>query len=144
MGGIHESSRGMGEARSTASARDHLANERTFLAWVRTELALIGLGFVLARMGLFLRQLALASGHDPRGTIYTGHDFLAFGIVFLVVGTALAGWSGWVYHRTRRAIDAERYEPDVVTVTALAVIVVVGGLLIVALVLWRTLAVDGL
>jgi uncharacterized membrane protein YidH (DUF202 family) len=31
--------------------RDHLANERTFLAWVRTALGLIGLGFVLARMG---------------------------------------------------------------------------------------------
>src|SRR3954469_9723998 len=97
MGGTHESSRGLGEARPAASARDHLANERTFLAWVRTELALIGLGFVLARMGLFLRQLALASGHDPRRTTHAGHDFLAFGIVFLAVGTALAGWSGWVY-----------------------------------------------
>ncbi len=42
----------------SSRTRDHLANVRTFLAWVRTALALIGLGFVVARMGLFLRQLA--------------------------------------------------------------------------------------
>src|SRR4051812_16870741 len=46
---------------SPSRARDHLANERTFLAWVRTALGLLGLGFVLARMGLFLEQLALTS-----------------------------------------------------------------------------------
>ncbi len=44
--------------RPEARARDHLANERTFLAWIRTALGLIGMGFVLARMGLFLEQLA--------------------------------------------------------------------------------------
>jgi putative membrane protein len=31
-------------------ARDHLANERTFLAWLRTALAVIALGAVLARL----------------------------------------------------------------------------------------------
>ena len=47
---------------SARSASNHLANERTFLAWVRTALSLLGLGFVLARMGLFLRQLAVVGG----------------------------------------------------------------------------------
>ncbi len=32
-----------------AAARDQLANERTFLAWVRTGLGLIGVGVVLAK-----------------------------------------------------------------------------------------------
>ena len=31
-------------------ARDHLANERTFLAWVRTALAVIGLGVLLGKL----------------------------------------------------------------------------------------------
>ena len=33
-----------------STARDHLANERTFLAWVRTALGFIGLGVVIAKL----------------------------------------------------------------------------------------------
>jgi putative membrane protein len=33
-----------------STARDHLANERTFLAWVRTALAVIGLGVLLGKL----------------------------------------------------------------------------------------------
>lgn len=36
------------------------AAERTLLAWIRTGLALMGFGFVVARFGLFLRQIAAA------------------------------------------------------------------------------------
>jgi putative membrane protein len=35
--------------------RVYFAAERTLLAWVRTGTAVIGLGFVVARFGLFLR-----------------------------------------------------------------------------------------
>jgi putative membrane protein len=41
--------------------RVYLAAERTLLAWVRTGLAMMGFGFVVARFGLFLRELALAN-----------------------------------------------------------------------------------
>ena len=37
--------------------RIYFAAERTLLAWVRTGLALMGFGFVVARFGLFLREL---------------------------------------------------------------------------------------
>ena len=32
-------------------ATEHLANERTFLAWVRTSIAIVSLGFVVAKFG---------------------------------------------------------------------------------------------
>ena len=38
------------------SSTDYLAAERTVLAWIRTGIALMGLGFVLARFGLFLQE----------------------------------------------------------------------------------------
>jgi len=37
-----------------------LAADRTLLAWVRSGLALMGFGFVVARFGLFLRELGAA------------------------------------------------------------------------------------
>jgi inner membrane protein YidH len=42
--------------------RVHFAAERTFLAWIRTGLSLMGFGFVVARFGLFLKEV---SGHAP-------------------------------------------------------------------------------
>lgn len=45
-------------------ARDHLANERTFLAWVRTALAVIGLGVVVGKLvetdGVFAEVIGLS------------------------------------------------------------------------------------
>ena len=32
------------------NVRDHLANERTFLAWVRTAIALLGFGVLIAKL----------------------------------------------------------------------------------------------
>src|SRR5437763_5408293 len=43
--------------------RVRFAAERTFLAWIRTGLALMGFGFVVARFGLFLREM-VASGQS--------------------------------------------------------------------------------
>src|SRR5688500_10476022 len=40
-------------------ARDHLANERTFLAWIRTSLAIIGLGFVIVKFSLFVKEIEM-------------------------------------------------------------------------------------
>lgn len=113
---------------------DHLANERTFLAWIRTALGLIGLGFVLGRMGLFLRQIAAST--EAKG-FRTGHEFIAVGIVFLIIGTFFGAWSGWVYEKNRRAIDAERFLPAKWSIYVLTGVVVVGSLVIVALSIWR-------
>lgn len=127
--------------------RDHLANERTFLAWVRTALGLIGLGFVLARMGLFLRELSAAqaaaaasrAGASPLSLpTHLGHEFLVGGVVFLLLGTALCGWSGWLYQRNRRAIDADAYVPAAGAVWGLTAVVTLGGATIIGLAVWRT------
>jgi putative membrane protein len=72
----------MAENRS-ASPSDYLAAERTFLAWIRTGLALMGFGFVVARFGLFLREIAVTT--HLRSFESTGIS-LWIGTVLLLMG----------------------------------------------------------
>ncbi len=68
------------------SASDHLANERTFLAWVRTGIALIGFGFVIAKFAIFL-DLIKASKNVPISSSVTYGEVLIFmGAVTIVYG----------------------------------------------------------
>jgi putative membrane protein len=63
--------------------RIYFAAERTFLAWIRTGIALMGFGFVVARFGLFLREMAMAHQAVPHRT--TGLS-LWIGTALLVIG----------------------------------------------------------
>jgi len=63
---------------------DYLALERTFLAWVRTGLALMGFGFVVARFGLFLRELQSL----PETTAGTSSVSVWFGTALILTGVA--------------------------------------------------------
>jgi len=82
------------------------ANERTLLAWVRTSIALMTFGFVIARIGVWLR--ALSSGHEHAasaaqevGTAWIGGLFVALGV--------LANVSAVIrYGAARRAIHTGR------------------------------------
>jgi len=49
---------------------DHLANERTFLAWVRTGIAVMAFGFVIERFGLLMRELGLKIGLSSDSSIH--------------------------------------------------------------------------
>ena len=108
----------------TANRRtsDHLANERTYLAWVRTSVSVIGLGFVVARFAVWLRQLAEHAG-DGGAVRHTGLS-LPIGVGMMAAGGLLAVVAAGRYRRVRRAID--RNDPaaaghSVVTVTLIVV-----------------------
>ncbi len=65
--------------------RVYLAAERTFLAWIRTGLSLMGFGFVVARFGLFLREIEFSthplSLHSARFTLWVGTALILIGVV---------------------------------------------------------------
>lgn len=69
--------------------RIYMAAERTFLAWIRTALALMAFGFVVARFGVFLRELALrgesAAGHGSGPSLFVGLALIGAGTVTCVV-----------------------------------------------------------
>ncbi len=68
--------------------RVYFAAERTFLAWIRTGLALMGVGFAVARFGLFLRQMRAAETHVIlHGTgvsVWSGVAIVALGVLVLI------------------------------------------------------------
>ena len=74
----------------------YFAAERTLLAWVRTGLALMGFGFVVARFGLFLRELTTVSDVLPhqRSTLSlgVGTTLVVLGVV-VNVAAALKHWA---------------------------------------------------
>ena len=86
---------------------DHLANERTFLAWIRTGLAIIGFGFIVERFGLLLREIGIKITNAPLPSHYSsqvGITLTILGIVVMVV--ALLN-----FLQNRRAIDKEEFHP---------------------------------
>ncbi len=77
-----------GEAPKERDPRVYFAAERTFLAWIRTGLALMGFGFVVARFGLFLRELAMRNspqsqmpGHSSGPSVWLGTALVVVGVV---------------------------------------------------------------
>jgi putative membrane protein len=78
--------------RPESRARDHLANERTYLAWLRTALAVVALGAVLARAG------------DGATVVAAAGITVALGIAAIVYATA-------EFYRVSRDLEAGRFEP---------------------------------
>lgn len=80
--------------------RDHLANERTFLAWLRTSIAVIAFGFVIDKFSLYLKYF------DPSLSAQTGSLKASFvGIGLIWAGTLLIPIALWFFLKEQRDID---------------------------------------
>ena len=90
---------------SGSTARDHLANERTYLAWLRTGLSIIGASLALLKW-------------DYNGT---GYVVAIVGIVVLINSTQR-------YFRVMQLLEQGKFEPNVrgililVSVVAVAIV----------------------
>ena len=124
------------ERRSFTSKKvsDHLANERTFLAWIRTGLATITFGFVVERFGLLLRELGLKSVAPSLDSI---HYSSAIGVALTLLGTAIMIVALINFLQIRRAIDREQFHPPVSFAVVLTILASLIGCLL-ALYLWIT------
>src|SRR5271166_3476518 len=111
---------------STGSLADYLAAERTFLAWIRTGLALMGLGFVVARFGLFLQSLALAQTRLPLQQ--SGWSFW-FGTALIVLGVAVQVLCTLAHVRLVRRLASgapASGEPSTLAIAVAAVLAIIG------------------
>jgi putative membrane protein len=81
--------------------RDHLANERTFLAWMRSAIALLGFGVLIVRIRLLRPPLA----PQPPGNGWR------LGLAFTLVGLLMVVLSAFHYFGVRRDIEDDTYDP---------------------------------
>ncbi len=100
-------------------ARDHLANERTYLAWVRTALGIIGLGVLVEKL-IELQGVAAE---------IAGLSMVAMGAAALVYAT-------FRYERVRRQLEEGMFQTastGPIVITALGLIMTVVAVVFVLL-----------
>ena len=91
--------------------RVFFAAERTLLAWVRTALGLIGLGFVVARFGLFLRLVRPSQDGDHGQHL----PAVALGVALSLAGAAVAALAAWQHRRFCRTLGPADLPPGYLT-----------------------------
>jgi uncharacterized membrane protein YidH (DUF202 family) len=121
--------------------RVHMANERTFLAWIRTSIGIMAFGFVVEKFALFVRQmsqyLSLTAGREsaPFSSLpkSPGHSSI-IGVILIGLG-AVMGFLAFIrYKKVERQIDEDTYRPSLILDILLTIsIVSVGFFLIIYL-----------
>src|SRR5512140_3076549 len=109
---------------------DHMANERTFLAWVRTSIAIMAFGFVVEKFALFIKGLeySLDKPHTPNVASHSLGSSTIFGMGLVATG-ALIGLLAFVrYKKVEREIFEDTYRPWIMLDVLVAMLIVVIGI----------------
>jgi putative membrane protein len=105
-------------------ARDQLANERTFLAWVRTSVSVVVFGFAIGRFAVAMRQLTALQGQGSKATgfsVWMGTISIIGGVVMMVAALVR-------YRRVRTQLDEGKFQPAGFIVDLVTVLIVLFGL----------------
>lgn len=95
------------EPKKYGGPTDHLANERTFLAWVRTAIGIMAFGFVVVKFSLFVKQLSLMLGKEYH---VKSHGLSAVaGITLVAVGAATVVFSYLRYRNIEKQLNEGSY-----------------------------------
>ena len=100
------------ESKGGHNRRVHMANERTFLAWVRTSIAIMAFGFVVEKFSLFVKQMGYYLGKElvPPQPGYS----LIIGIVLVAVGVVMGILAFIRYKVVEKQIDDDTYRPSMI------------------------------
>lgn len=109
-------------------ATDHLANERTFLAWIRTGIALVVFGFAIGRFAVAVREFLQIQGRSFQSaglTVWAGIVAMLGGVVLTFVGL-------FRYRRTRAQLEAGIFQPAGFVIDLVSVLTALFGLALAA------------
>ena len=118
--------------------RVHMANERTYLAWVRTSIGIMAFGFVVERFALFLKQLRYflektgSEGSVPAPP--TGYSSL-LGVLLVGLGATMGVLAFIRYKKVEKQIDQDAYQPSLTLDILLAMSILTIGVFLVFILL---------
>jgi putative membrane protein len=102
---------------------EHLANERTVLAWIRTSIAVMTFGVAINRFSLFLQEFHIESHMQQSAN----RDVERLGIGLVALGVAIMVGAAFHYLHVATTIDKGVYRPQRFMIIAVATAVVVFG-----------------
>jgi putative membrane protein len=102
---------------------DHLANERTFLAWIRTSIGIMALGFVVVKFSLFVKQVSLILGKNT--TTPSGNYSGIIGMIIVAVGAIVLLLSYIRFKKIEKQLIAVLYKQtsNLVSVLTIAIFI---------------------
>jgi putative membrane protein len=109
---------------NSGRASDHMANERTFLAWLRTGLAIVVFGFAIGRFAIAIRQFMQLQGH----TFNSAGPTVWFGAIAIFGGVLLTLAGLLRYRRTRAQLESGKFEPAGFLIDLVGILVALFGL----------------
>lgn len=109
---------------------DHLANERTFLAWIRTSIGIMAFGFVVVKFSLFVKQLTLLLGKQQ--VIQQKGYSAIMGIVLVTVGAVTSILAYIRYKKTEKQINENIYQSSFLLISILIAFIFLISVLLIA------------
>ncbi len=96
------------ESKGKHNRRVHMANERTFLAWIRTSIAIMAFGFVVEKFSLFVKQMAYYLGREasPPPPGYSS----IIGVILVGLGVIMGVLAFVRYKTVERQIDSDTFK----------------------------------
>lgn len=112
------------------SATDHLANERTFLAWVRTGIAIMAFGFVVVKFSLFLRQMALMFTDHPI-KLSNQQNAGVTGLVLVILGVIITILGYIRYKNIEKQLNNNQFSSSSTLILILTLSIVIGSIILI-------------
>jgi putative membrane protein len=116
------------EKNSFEKSREHLANERTFLAWIRTSIALMGFGFVIVKFALFLKEISFLL--ETKDVASQGYSSIV-GIIMVAVGVLIALLAFLQYKKYENQLNRNTYVSSSMLSLFITLIILIGGIVLI-------------
>ena len=119
----------MTEQTDQALINEHLANERTFLAWIRTGIGIMAFGFVAVKFSLFVNQVSPELLKKSAVSANGISDIVGIGLVAAGALTTLLSYLR--YRQTVKLLREGKYQYSTLLLTVLTAAIFIMSIILI-------------